>query len=676
MAPKISHDLLTLSANTIRMLAADEVEKANSGHPGMPMGMADIAAVLWLKHLRFNPADPKWCGRDRFVLSNGHGCALQYALLHLSGFELSMQDLQSFRQWESRTPGHPEFGVTPGVEATTGPLGQGISNAVGMAIAQKALSARYAGESFNPVDNKIFVFAGDGCMMEGISSEASSLAGHLGLGNIVVVYDDNHISIAGSTNLAMSEDVVKRYKAYGWHVQQIDGHDYDQIDRALKKATQVTGQPSLIAARTIIGKGAPHKANEAEIHGSPLGKAEMEATKNALQWPLEPAFYVPDAVRDLFAARVKSLKSQYKKWQKQYTEWKTAQPEKAAQFESQMRLELPADLRQRLIAALPNPPAPAATRKLSSEVLQAAAAAVPALIGGSADLEPSTLTLIKKSTDISKDSFSGVNLRFGIREHVMGAVMNGMSYYGGFIPYGSTFLVFSDYMRAPIRIAALSHLPVFYVFTHDSIFVGEDGPTHQPIEHVNALRLIPNLHVFRPADGIETAVCYELVLKRRNGPSALCLTRQNLDPLPRPEGFDLEEITRGAYVVFESAPLPAEGGVVFVATGSEVSLALAAARQLASRVPVRVVSMPCCELFAQQPAALKEKLIPVQAKKIVIEAGTTAGWLERVNGSLANTALIGIDHFGASAPYKVLAQKYGLTPESVLERARAKIAIP
>jgi len=662
---ELNKDQLTLVANTIRMLSADGVEKANSGHPGMPMGMSELATVLWLKHLNFNPKDPKWMARDRFVLSNGHGCMLLYSMLHLAGYEVSLEDLKNFRQWGSITPGHPEFHETPGVEATTGPLGQGISNAVGMAIGQKLLSKKFATAEFSPVDHQVFVFTGDGCLQEGVSSEACSLAGHLGLGNLCVIYDDNHISIAGDTALSFSEDVLKRYEAYGWHVQKIDGHDFQAIDKAIEAAKAVTDKPSIIAARTTIGKGAPHKANDAEVHGSPLGKEEMANTRKALNWP-EETFYVPQEVRSLFAERVEKLTIDFARWTEHYLVWKAKNKELGLELETRRELGVPADLEERLMKALPEKPAPIATRKLSQAVLQAASKEVPSLIGGSADLEPSTFTLINGSTDILKNQFEGKNLRFGIREHGMGAIMNGLSYYGGFIPYGSTFLTFADYMRPTLRLAAISHIPGLFIFTHDSVFLGEDGPTHQPIEHIQALRLIKNLHVLRPADGLETAVCYGIALRRKDGPCALLFSRQNLDPIERPANFDWKVIQHGAYVAYESGDETPE--VVFIATGSEVSLAIASAKALGK--PARVVSMPSYELFKAQSAEYRSKLIPRFVKKIVVEAGTPAGWHDMIEGTTEDTLVIGIDRYGASAPAKVLAEKFGFTTAAIVEKVR------
>ncbi len=667
MSDRFTKEQLTLVANTIRMLAADGVEKANSGHPGMPMGMADLAAVLWLRYLRFNPEQPKWLARDRFILSNGHGSMLQYALLLLAGFKVSLDDLKSFRQWGSITPGHPESFMTEGIECTTGPLGQGISNSVGMAIGQKLFAARYGqGDGASLFDHKVFVFAGDGCMMEGVSSEACSVAGHLGLGNLIVIYDDNHISIAGRTELAFTEDVPKRFEAYGWHTERIDGHDYDQIDKAIQNALAVKDRPCMIAARTIIGKGAPHKQGSEHVHGSPLGKEELAATKKALNWPTEPMFYVPDETKKIFAERIESLKQQYGEWQQKFSSWKSANGDLAARLDRQVRCVVPADLEQKLTAALPTDKGAVATRKLSQMVLQALSANVDSLVGGSADLEPSTLTLIAKSTDVAKSQFAGLNVRFGVREHGMGAIMNGLSCYGGFIPYGSTFLCFADYMRPTIRLAALSHLRGLFIFTHDSIFLGEDGPTHQPIEHLNSLRMIPNVHLFRPADPLETAICYKVAVELERAPAVFALTRQNLPVIERPAGFDTKTIASGAYTAFEAGGAKPE--IVFVATGSEVGLAIDAAKTLSAKVPVRVVSMPCCELFRKQPESARQALIPAGCKLVVCEAGTSFGWTSILEADPAKTEFVTIDHFGASAPANVLGEKFGFTPAAVVAK--------
>lgn len=668
----LSKELLEQAANTIRFLSADGVERAKSGHPGMPMGMAELGAVLWLNHLRYSPKDPQWLARDRFVLSNGHGSMFLYSMLHLSGYDVSMDDLKNFRQWDSKTPGHPESFMTPGVETTTGPLGQGVGNAVGMAIGQKLMSERYTVSGFNPVDHKVVCFCGDGCLMEGVSSEASSIAGHLGLNNLILVYDDNQITIAGHTKLAFTEDVAKRYEAYGWRTLRVDGHDVEAIDKIYTQAWAEKEKPVLILAKTLIGKGSPNRVNTSDVHGAPLGADELKASKTACGWPTQD-FYVPESVAQAFSKRAEESIKNYSAWQNSFSAWSSKNSELAAKLQAQLSRAVPADLEAQLIAALPDASKPEATRKLSSIVLQAASKHVPSLIGGSADLEPSTLTLIKGSEDVEKGAFRGLNLRFGVREHGMGAIMNGLSYYGGYIPYGSTFFCFLDYMRPSVRLAALSHLPALYIYTHDSIFLGEDGPTHQPIEHLGMMRLTPNLLTFRPADGLETAVCYALALSHQDGPSALVLTRQGLPSLERPAGFTNDQIHKGAYVVFE----PKGGGgaepeLVFVATGSEVSLAIEAAKAL--QVPARVVSMPCVELYRKQPESYRKALIPRAAKKVVIEAAAPQGWLEVVEGSPDDTLVIGIEgRFGASAPAKVLAEKFGFTAPQVVERVKSKL---
>ncbi len=657
---------ISIAANTIRFLSAEGVEKAKSGHPGMPMGMAELGAVLWLRHLRHSPKHLDWMARDRFVLSNGHGSMFLYSLLHLSGYELSVLDLQSFRQWESKTPGHPESFMTPGVETTTGPLGQGIANAVGMALGQKILQGRYGRGSFDPLDHLVYCFCGDGCLMEGVSGEASSLAGHLGLDNLVLVYDDNEISIAGDTDLAFTENVAQRYQSYGWHVIDIDGHDVEAIDAAYSEAKAHKGQPTIIVAHTIIGKGSPNKQNTEGVHGAPLGADEMEAAKKNLGWPLDKAFHVPAETKALFSARAEELAKEYDVWNSQYHDWKSREPETEKNLQAQLNMEIAPSLEQDLLANLPDGGG-VASRKLSQQVLQSAAVAVPSLVGGSADLEPSTLTLIADSSDIQKGEYAGANIRFGVREHAMGAIQNGLAYYGGFIPYGATFLCFLDYMKPAVRLAALSELRCLYVYTHDSIFLGEDGPTHQPIEHIAMMRAIPNLHVYRPADALETAMSYASALRRASGPSALVLTRQGLPAIERHAGFKNEDVARGAYTVLAS---DGEPELVLFASGSELALAMEVAQGCGKNV--RVVSMLCTELFAEQDAAYREQILAPGAKRVVIEAASTFGWQGIVGGSSEETLLIGIDQFGASAPASVLKEKFGFTAESILARMQEK----
>lgn len=689
----LSAESLGLVSKTISMLAVDGVEMANSGHPGMPMGVSDIGAVLWLKYLRFNPQDPSWVNRDRFVLSNGHGSMFLYSMLHLCGYEISIDDLKKFRQLGSITPGHPEFvekqgHETPGVECTTGPLGQGLGNAVGMAIAQKIVAARFndSAKKFSGhdiVDHRVFCMAGDGCLMEGVTSEASSIAGHLGLGNLIVLYDDNRITIAGRTDLAFSENVGLRYEAYGWHVQHADGHDFDAISKAIDAAIKVTDKPSLIAFRTTIGKGSPSKADSSGVHGSPLGKAEVQATKEAIGWPLDKPFYVPDKVRDIFKARLESLQGDYEKWASCVEQWRSHCPDDVAAFDRQLSRYVPRDIFKKLLSVVAASDKPTPTRKLSGMALQVLSREVDALIGGSADLEPSTLTLIQGSSDISKGQFSGKNLRFGIREHAMGAIMNGLSYYGMFIPYGSTFLCFSDYMRPAIRLAALSKIPGLFIFTHDSVFLGEDGPTHQPVEHVNSLRMIPNLFVFRPADAIETAACYASAVARQNGPSAMILTRQDVPFISRSVGVDSEMAFRGGYTIWENVavengetPVNVIPDIVFVSSGSEVSVSIEAAKIISSTnggQVVRVVSMPCWELFKMQGNEYRESLIPKSSKVVVVEAGTTFGWHSMLDRAGDGAIFIGIDSFGKSARIEDLANDFGFTPSKIAETVKKRI---
>ncbi len=662
MIPAIDAALAREAVNTIKFLAVDAVQKADSGHPGMPMGAADMAFVLWTRFLRYDPTAPDWFDRDRFVLSAGHGCMLQYALLHLAGYDLTLDDLKSFRQWGSETPGHPEFGHTVGVEATTGPLGQGVGNAVGMALSARMLAARFNGGDFDPVTHRIFAIASDGDLMEGISSEASSLGGHLGLGNLIVLYDDNHVTIEGDTALAFSEDVVARYAAYGWHVEAVDGHDHDAIAGALEAAIAERGRPSLIRCRTHIAHGSPGKQDSADAHGSPLGAEEVEATKKAHGWPLEPTFRVPETVRALFRDRAESGLALRTGWEQRMATWRAEDPGRADAWDAVVDRRVPSDIVARLVEGAPRDKG--ATRSHGGKVLQKVAELVPAVVGGAADLAPSTKTLIKGSGSIGPGSFGGRNLHFGIREHAMGAMLNGIAYHGAFRPFGATFLVFSDYMRPSMRLAALAGLPVVYVFTHDSIFVGEDGPTHEPIEHAWALRVIPNLWVFRPADGVETALAWGMALAREDGPTAMLLTRQGLPPVERGPRADLSAMRRGAYLV---AGVEAPEAVV-AATGSELHLAMAARETLAREgFAINVVSMPCLEVFEAQDEAYKTSLFPAGVPVATVEAGVTRPW-RTIAGPGGLT--IGIDRFGASAPGEVNGEEFGFTPESVTARLR------
>ncbi len=650
-----------LGGNTLRFLAADTVEKAKSGHPGMPMGMADAAWVIWTRFLRWQPQDVSWPNRDRFVLSAGHGSSLLYSLLHLSGSGLTLDDLKSFRQLGSRTPGHPEYGLTPGVETTTGPLGQGIGNAVGMALASKMMAARVNTPAFSPVSWRVFGICGDGDLMEGVSHEAASMAGHLGLGNLIFLYDDNHITIEGDTALAFSEDVQKRFESYGWHVLRADPYDHSQLELAIRMAIAETERPSLLLCRSHIGYGAPKKQDTAHAHGEPLGAEELAAAKTALGWPLEPTFHVPDAVRARFAQRAEEVRADWDAWHAGLAAWRKAEPARAAEWDAILERRVPADLLEQLCAKAPA--ASAATRAHGNAVLQQAAALVPALVGGSADLEPSTKTRIKDSGSVKRGDFAGRNLHFGIREHGMGAVMNGMAATTGFVPYGSSFLVFTDYARPSIRLSALMKLPVVWVFTHDSIFVGEDGPTHQPVEHLAALRAIPNLLVVRPADGLETAGAWALALERRDGPTLLALSRQNTTPLERPAGFAPALLRHGAYVVRENA---AKDAITLIGSGSEAGTAQEAAAKLeAAGVATRLVSMPAPTLFLAQDADVRDAVLPPGGRRVSIEASTVDGW-ERIVGERGLS--IGLAGWGESAPAPRLAEHFGLTPDAIATR--------
>lgn len=662
MAREYSPKQIELAVNTIKTLSIDGVEKANSGHPGTPMGLADISFELFTRYLRYDPKDPGWIGRDRFVLSCGHASMLIYSMLHLAGYDVPTTELQNFRQWGSRTPGHPEHMHTPGVETTTGPLGQGIGNAVGFALGARIKAARF-GKAFDAV--RVFALCSDGDVMEGVSAEASSFAGHLGLSNLVVIYDDNKITIEGETDLAFSEDVGKRYEAYGWFVQRIDGHDHAQIRAALDAAVAQKDRPSFIVARTHIANGAPNAHDTAEAHGAPLGKEEIALTKKAMGWDPDKQFYVPEEVYALFRDRASDNLRQKQAWEGELAVWRKENTERAEQLDKFEARYVPEDLYEQLLKALPEKED--ATRNISNAIQQIVAEKVPSLIGGSADLAPSTKTLIKKSGSIGPKSFEGRNLHFGIREHGMGAVCNGLALSGGIIPYGATFLIFSEYMRPSIRLSALGEMQCLWIFTHDSVFLGEDGPTHQPVEQLWALRQIPSLAVVRPADALETAAAWSIALSRKKAPTAFALTRQKVPALKRDASFDPKSVLRGAYVAQE-----ATGGapdVVLIATGSEVQLAVGARERLekAGR-KVRVVSAPCLEVFEQQDAAYRDAVIPPKARRVSIEAGITLPWRRWVGD---NGLSVGIDHYGASAPDKVLAQKFGLTVDSVTERVQS-----
>ncbi|MBN1419905.1 MAG: transketolase [Planctomycetes bacterium] len=647
--------------NTIRGLAIDGVEKAKSGHPGLPMGMADAAFVLWTRFLRHDPGAPSWPGRDRFVLSAGHGSMLLYAMLHLSGYDLSLDALKSFRQWESPTPGHPEYGCAPGVETTTGPLGQGFGNAVGMAIAARILAGRFNAPDFPIIEGRIYAIVSDGDLMEGVASEAASLAGHLGLGNIVLLYDDNHVTIEGDTSLAFSEDVPKRFEACNWHVVIVqDGHDREAIARGIEAGRAETGRPSLVVLRTKIGFGAPTKEGKAAAHGEPLGAEEAKGAKRNLGLSEDETFVVPDEVRAFFAKLRQGWRNRREDWEALLARYRKAHPDKAAEWDAWFSGDPPADIE----SALPEFEAGkgVATRASAGQVLNAIASRVPQLVGGSADLAPSTKTLLKGIPAIGPGAFDGRNFHFGIREHGMGAILNGLALSGALIPYGATFLVFADYMRPPIRLAAMMGLRVIYVFTHDSIFVGEDGPTHQPIEQVAALRAIPNLNVIRPSDATEAGYAWVAALRRRDGPTALILSRQNVTTLDRTSYPPAAGLLRGGYVVADdAAPLD----WVIVATGSEVEVALGAAKILREKgKKIRVVSMPSWEIFDAQDPAYRARILPKGPRYASVEAGVTFGW-ERYVGR--DGVRIGMDRFGASAPYKLLAEKFGFTPQAVAE---------
>ena len=650
-------------ANTIRFLAVDAVEKARSGHPGMPMGMADVAYVLWTRFLRHDPADPAWPGRDRFVLSAGHGSMLLYALLHLSGYDLPIEELMRFRQLGSRTPGHPEHGLTPGVETTTGPLGQGLANAVGMALGSKMADARFAGGGFSPGGYRVFAIAGDGCMMEGISHEAGSLAGHLQLGNLTVLYDDNHITIDGSTSIAFSDDTAKRFEAYGWQVQRVDAYDHGAIAGALERATGEATRPSLIICRSHIGYGAPKKQDTAHAHGEPLGPEEALAAKRALGWPESPAFLVPPEVRTRFAARREELSAERSAWGASLARWRAADPARAERWESFIERAVPGGLVERLCETAPAQAG--ATRVHGNAVLQRAAALVPGLVGGSADLETSNRSRIAGSPSVTATDFSGRNIHFGVREHAMTAVCNGLALAGGWVPYSASFLTFTDYARPAIRLASLMRLRAVFFYTHDSIFLGEDGPTHQAVEQLASLRLIPNLLVIRPADGLETAAAWGLALERTEGPTLLALSRQTLPALARPASFAPGDLRRGASLLRDS---DARDAITLVATGSEVGVAVDAAERLATvGLAVRVVSMPAPQLFQRQDEAWRRHLLPPGGRRVSIEAGVTDGWRALVG---ERGLAIGLDRFGESAPAEVLAEHFGLTGEAVAKRVR------
>jgi len=668
--------------NTIRFLSADAIQNANSGHPGMPMGAASMAYVLWIEHLKHNPADPAWPDRDRFVLSAGHGSMLLYSLLHLTGYDLPLSEIEAFRQWGSKTPGHPESHLTPGVEVTTGPLGQGIANAVGMAISEAHLEACYNCPKHTIVDHHTYVIVGDGDLMEGISSEACALAGHLGLGKLIVLYDDNRISLAGSTDLSFSEDVKKRFEAQNWHVARvIDGNDLETVSATIDMAKAEIERPSLIMVRTIIGDGAPHKQGSFKVHGAPLGMEELAAAKEAVGWPIEPMFHIPPEALKHFRKAVEKGEEKQKEWQKELTAYIAECPDLASEFTRRMEGKL-SDGWKTALPVFPPDEVGIATRKASETILQVLAARLPELVGGSADLNPSTYTWLKgygdfetpatRSDDVQGTvgdawGYEGRNIHYGVREHAMGAIANGMAAHGGMIPYTATFLTFADYMRAPMRLAALSESRAVFIFTHDSIGVGEDGPTHQPIEQVMNLRAVPNLTVIRPSDANEVREAWQVALENANGSTALILSRQKLPILDRNLYAPAEELKRGGYTLWESSPGTPD--LILIGTGSEVHLALAAGEEVASEgFHVRVVALPSWKLFDRQSLEYRESVLPLTVRTcIAVEAGITLGWEHYVG---RDGIIVGMSTFGASAPASVLYEQFGITKEVIVAHAK------
>ncbi len=657
-----------LSINAIRVLSMDAVQKADSGHPGTAMALAPLMYVLWTRHLRYNPKNPDWVNRDRFVLSCGHASMLLYSTLYLTGYDLSLDDLKQFRQWESRTPGHPEYGYTAGVETTTGPLGQGVGNSVGMAIAEAQLAAIFNKEGHGVIDHHTYFIASDGDMMEGISHEASSYAGHLALGKLIGFYDDNHITIEGDTDLTFSDDTAKRFEAYGWHVQRLeDANDLDAIDRVITVAKDVPDKPSLIVVRSHIGYGSPNKIDTAEAHGSPLGADEIKLTKEAYGYPSMEPFYVAPEALDHWRKMTDRGARLESEWQQQYDAWKSAYPADGAELERRLRGELATGWEE-LIPNFTSENGSVASRAASGIVLNAIASKIPELVGGSADLASSTNTIVKGAPSITAKTYAGRNFHFGIREHGMGAVMNGMSVHGGFIPYGATFLIFSDYMRPSVRLAAIMERHVIYVYTHDSIGLGEDGPTHQPIEQLSTLRAIPGLTLIRPADATETAEAWRTALKHE-GPVALVLTRQKLGYIDRTKHGSASGLSKGAYVLAD-----APGGdpqVVLISTGSEVALILEAQEKLAAEgIRARAVSMPSHELFAAQSREYRDSVLPVTVKRVAVEAAHPMSWYRWVG---CDGVVIGLERFGASAPYKELYEHLGLSVTKIVEAAKSLV---
>lgn len=668
---QLTPDFEEKAINTIRFLSADGVQKANSGHPGLPMGAAVLAYVIWTRFLKHNPANPTWPDRDRFILSGGHGSMLLYSLLHLTGYDLKLDELQNFRQWGSRTPGHPEYGLTPGVETTTGPLGQGFANGVGMAIAEAHLAAQFNRPGFELINHYVYAIVTDGDLMEGVASEAASLAGHLRLGKLIYLYDDNRISIDGSTDLTFTEDRAKRFEAYGWHViRNVDGLSIQEVERAIRKARK-DPRPSLIICRTHIGYGLPTRQDTAKAHGEPPGEDELRAAKQKLGWPVEPPFYIPDDVREYFRSALKNGRRAEQKWNRLFKAYQQSYPDLAAELKRRLAGELPLGWDENLPEFEPDPKG-IATRAASGKVINALAERLPELVGGSADLTPSNNTWINSSTAFQADNRLGRYLHFGVREHGMGAIVNGMTLHGGVIPYCGTFLVFSDYMRPAVRISALSHIPSIWVYTHDSIGLGEDGPTHQPVEHLAALRAIPNLVVIRPADANEVREAWIAALRNRHQPTAFALTRQAVPVLDRTTFAPASGLHRGAYVLADLGG--AKPQIILMASGSEVALIIEVGYSLvAEGFNVRLVSFPSWELFEQQEQTYKDEVLPPSIKRrLAVEAGVAQGW-QRYVGDQGR--IISIERFGASAPYKKIFEEFGLTAANILNEARGLLGI-
>jgi len=679
-------NLNELCINTIRMLSVDMVQQANSGHPGMPMGATAMAYVLWTKFLRHNPRHPKWPDRDRFVLSAGHGSALLYSLLHLTGYDLPMEEIKRFRQWGSKTPGHPEHGETPGVESTTGPLGQGFGNGVGMAMAERFLAARFNRPDHEIVNHYTYAIVSDGDLMEGVASESASLAAHFKLGKLIYLYDNNRITLAGETALNFTEDVGKRFEAYGWHVQSIDdGNDIEAISKTIQAAQDETSRPSLISVRTHIGYGSPNKQDTFEVHGSPLGPEEVIATKKKLGWPLEPTFYIPDDALTHFRKALDKGAELQGKWEANLESYGKVYSELRMEWDQWINSILPKDWDEDIPVFTPDSKG-LATRAAGGQVINAIASHVPCLIGGSADLNPSTNTALKGGGNFQSPEsggeavqgsvsgpwgYEGANVAFGVREHAMGSILNGMALHGGLIPFGSTFLIFSDYMRPSVRLGALMKLHIIYVFTHDSVALGEDGPTHQPVEHLASLRAMPNLAVIRPADANETAEAWRVAMEHKEGPIAIILTRQNVPVIDRSRFNPANGLRKGAYVLADASSGKPE--IILIATGSEVHLALEVYERLRDEgIGARVISMPSWKLFEKQPEEYRNKILPPEiTTRISIEAGVTLGWHKYVG---LQGEIVGIDHFGASAPGKTVLKEFGFTPENVLNKIRALLA--